>query len=126
VANNGQAAVYAYHNAPDRLIFMDARLEVCSRATFEEFNRILTAMAQADPSWQSLFLQNKGELPVVILDSRGPRHAINGMFFTPGWRLVFADRTAAVFLPNELADKLSLPLADPTPLKYPDGPPRQP
>jgi len=126
LAHNGQAAVYAYHNAPERLVFMDARLEVCSRATFEEFNRILAAMARGDPRWQELFLQNKGELPVVILDSRISRPQINGMFFTPDWRLVFADRTAAVFLPNELADKLSLSQADPTPLKYPDGPPREP
>src|SRR5262249_11348367 len=27
VANNGQAAVYIYHNAPDRRVFMDGRLE---------------------------------------------------------------------------------------------------
>jgi hypothetical protein len=124
VAHNGQASVYSYHNAPDRLVFMDPRLEVCSRTTFERFNEILAAMNQGNPGWQQMFLDNQGELPVVILDSRMSRGQINGMFATPGWRLVFADRTAAVFLPNSVADKLSLPLADPQPLAYPDGRPQ--
>ncbi len=120
VANNGQAAVYIYHNAPERLVFMDGRLEVCSRNTFEIFNRILAAMERADPGWTEIFKTNGGELPVVILDSRIVRSQINGMLLTPGWRLVFADRTAAVFLDNERADKLSLPAVDPQPLFDPD------
>ncbi len=119
VANNGQAEVYVYHNAPECRVFMDARLEVCTQQTFELFNRVLGSMAVSDPTWQNLF--RDGELPVVILDSRTARASINGMLMTPGWRMVFADRSAAVFLPNERADRLRLPLADPTPLFDPDG-----
>lgn len=121
VANNGQAAVYLYHNGPERLVFMDGRLEVCTMQTFQIFNQILRAMAVGDPSWQKVFDLAEKDLPVVILDSRGSRSAINGMLNTPGWRLVFADRSAAVFLDNVLAEKLNLPRVDPEPLKYPPG-----
>ena len=34
------------------------------------------------------------------------------MLRTPGWRLVFADSTGAVFLSDEQAEKLSLPRID--------------
>ena len=109
VANNGQAAVYIYHNAPDRLVFLDGRLEVCSLETFKAYNSIHAAMAQGNPVWQTIFQQNEGELPIVILDSHYSLLQIRGMLTTKGWRLVFADRTAAVFLDDEQADKLSLP-----------------
>ena len=125
VANNGQAAVFAYHNAPDQKVFMDPRLEVCSRNTFELFNTILMKMATGDASWQAIFEpKNDDDLPVVILDSRGPysRAAINALLQTPGWRLVFADHSAAVFLTDERANRLSLPPADPRPVMNPPEP----
>lgn len=121
VANNGQAAVYIYHNAPDRQVFMDGRLEVCTLATFQAYDAILGMMSGGEPAWQELFQQGGGELPVVILDSRTSREAINGMANTPGWKMVFADETAAVFLDNVTAEKLELETADPTPLMYPPG-----
>ena len=121
VANNGQAAVYIYHNAPERRVFMDGRLEVCTLDTFKVFDGILLMMSQANPAWQEMFTQGGGELPVVILDSRTSRNAINGMINTPGWKLVFADEAGAVFVDNATADKLHLEVADPTPLKYPPG-----
>ena len=102
---------------------MDARLEVCTQRTFELFNGIMTDMSMGNPRWQNLF-QGR-ELPVVILDSRTSRPAINGMLNTPTWRLVFADSAAAVFLPVVTAEKLKLSTADPRPLMYPDGPPRK-
>jgi hypothetical protein len=122
VANNGQAEVYIYHNGPERKVFMDARLEVCTQDTFKVYNDVLMRMAHADPRWMGLFKETM--LPVVILDSRTSREPINGMLQTPDWRLVFADRTAAVFLPDSTADKLKLPPVQPTPLLYPDGPPK--
>ena len=122
VANNGQAAVYTYHNGPDRRIFMDARLEVCTLETFKEYNKILDYMAAGNPAWQQeLLASSGGEMPVVILDSRGSRFQINAMIQTPSWRLVFADRSAAVFLTAAQADKLELPAVDSEPLMYPDG-----
>ena len=122
VANIGQADVYVYHNWPERKVFMDARLEVCTQQTFRKLNDALDAMANGSPRWQAIYRDD--ELPVVILDSRNCRAAINGMLMTPTWRLVYADPAAAVFLPLGLANKLNLPPANPTPLIYPDGPPK--
>ncbi|MFN0055917.1 MAG: hypothetical protein ACKV0T_27550 [Planctomycetales bacterium] len=121
VAHIGQAAVYTYHNGPERLVFMDPRLEVCSRGTFESFLEILKRMAMGDLGWQEPFNQSESGLPVVILDSRMSRGAINGMLNNPGWRLVFADPSAAVFLDHLTAQKFDLPAVDPTPLMYPPG-----
>lgn len=118
VSTNGQAAVYDYHNGPDRKVFMDARLEVCTRQTFQSFLAIEDFMTHGDMSWEAIF--RNSELPVVILDSRNARGPLNGMLNTPTWRLVFADRTAAVFLPVRLAEKLNLPKVDVQPLLYPD------
>lgn len=123
VAHNGQAEVYIYHNGPQRKVFMDARLEVCTQQTFQAFNGILQKMSDFDPSWTAPFRERI--MPVVILDSRSSRPAINGMLNNPGWRLVFADPSAAVFLDVETADKLKLPAVSPNPLMYPDGPPKQ-
>jgi hypothetical protein len=123
VSNIGQAEVYVYHNGPKRRVFMDARLEVCTQRTFELYNNVLADMASGSTRWQSLFAG--GELPVVILDSRTSRMAISGLLNTPSWRLVFADSAGAVFLPTSKANQLKLPVADPTPLMYPDGPPKK-
>jgi hypothetical protein len=121
VSHIGQAAVYSYHNGPQRRIFMDGRLEVCTRRTWMEYNAILTAMAIGDFRWQDALRDSEGQLPAVILDSRGSRAQINGLLNTPGWRLVFADASAGVFLDEALAKRLGLPAADYEPLKYPPG-----
>lgn len=121
VANNGQAAVYSYHNGPEKRIFMDGRLEVCTRETFEQYNLILELMARGDPGWQAFVQGDRPGLPAVILDSRSSRSQINGLLNTPGWRLVFADPTAAVFVNERLAEKLNLPAANLQPLLHPPG-----
>jgi hypothetical protein len=112
VSNNGQAAVYSYHNFPPRRVFMDGRLEVCTLQTFKLYNEILARMAASDPSWQMLFDQSVAPLPAVVLDSRTSLIPLVGMMHTPGWRMVYADRTGAVFLDNAAADRLRLEKAD--------------
>jgi hypothetical protein len=112
VANNGQAAVYIYHNAPERRVFMDGRLEVCPLQSWLAFHAILNNMVEGNPDWQSTFQQHGGELPVVILDNRISILQIAGLLETPGWRLVYSDRAAAVFLSDGQAAALSLPPVD--------------
>ncbi len=109
VANNGQAAVYIYHNAPERLVFMDGRLEVCSLRTFRRFNGIREMMGYAIPDWQKGLEGDNGELPVVILDNSNSIYEIRGMLATAGWRLVYSDPAASVFLDDATADVLRLP-----------------
>ncbi len=123
VAHIGQAAVYIFHNAPERRVLMDGRLEVCSRETFQLFLGIKDQMGRGDRRWEQIpnMRDQDGNLPVVILDSRTSRQAIRGMSVTPGWRMVFADAAAAVFVEERVAKKLDLPPADPTPLRHPPG-----
>ena len=121
----GQVEQVYLRERHDPLVYMDGRLEVCSRDTFEKFERIRDAMAVADKRFELLLLDQNGQLPVVILDSRYSRRQITGLYNTPGWRLVYADRAAAVFLDEPTANRLNLPLADFTPLQYPDGKPDQ-
>src|SRR5262249_1326444 len=60
-------AVYEYHNAPQRLVFMDARLEVCSLQTFLAYNQILIQMADAYIFGQPLYH------PPIIPSTAGER-----------------------------------------------------
>jgi hypothetical protein len=121
VMNNGQAGVYIYHNAPYRRVFMDARLEVCSRKTFELCDQIRNRMAAADGGWAlSIPRDDKDRLPVVILDTYQSNAEIKGMLQTPGWRLVYADPTAAVFLDESEAKKIPLPAVSAEPLHLSD------
>lgn len=119
VAHIGLAATYEFHNGPDRKVWLDPRLEVCTRKTFQRQETILDDMARLDRSWEFSFRDAAGHLPVVILDSRTSRPMINGLLQTPGWRLVYADPAGAVFLSELQADQLNLPTADFRPLLAP-------
>lgn len=119
LAHFGLAGAYIMHNGPEKKVFMDPRLEVCSRRTFEKWDQTLELMAQGNPAWEGIVNPDGKGLPAVILDSRSSREVINGMFRIPAWRLVFADQAAAVFIPASLADQLRLPMADPRPLHQP-------
>ncbi len=115
----GLAATYEFHNGPERKVLLDPRLEVCTQKTFELQDSILQQMSNRDRTWEILMRDAEGNLPVVILDSRGSRPMINGLMITPGWRLVYADPAAAVFLAERQADALKLAPADPSPLIAP-------
>ena len=121
ISNMGQAAVYIYHNGPEKRVFFDGRLEVNSQQTFEWYEQIRQQMAQGSTDWAYLLQDENGQLPAVILDSRFSRNEIMGMAANPGWMLVFADQAAAVFLDRQTAERLKLQPADPSPLAYPPG-----
>ncbi len=120
LAHFGLAGTYIMHNGPENKVFMDPRLEVCSRKTFEQWELAMSLMANRNPAWEGIVNPDGKGLPAVILDSRSSRPIINGLLMTPTWRLVFADPSAAVFIPASLADELKLPMADPRPLHKPD------
>ena len=112
VAHFGLAGPFIYHNGPQTKLFMDPRLEVCSRQTFEKYEQVGRMIAQGIPGWEQIVNPDGTELPVMVLDSRYSRQEINGLLATPTWRLVFADPAAAVFLPTTQAEALGLPPAD--------------
>ena len=112
VANLGQAGVTLFHNGPEQRVFTDARLEVNSRETFQRYLGILSRMAAGDPGWTTLAgapSEIAPEPPAVLLDRLTSTPAIRGMLTMPGWRLVYADSVAVVFLQTNTADRLGLP-----------------
>jgi hypothetical protein len=119
IAHIGLAATYEFHNGPAHKVLLDPRLEVSTIKTYQLQDTILELIGQGNPVWEQLARDESGKLPVIILDSRNSRLALNGMLQTPGWRLVHADPAAAVFLSDEQADALNLPMADYTPLLQP-------
>tara|TARA_R110002095_G_scaffold138534_2_gene120378 strand:- start:31766 stop:33457 length:1692 start_codon:yes stop_codon:yes gene_type:complete len=121
ISNMGQAAVYIFHNGPERKVFFDGRLEVNTKETFQFYEQIKQQMARGGANWAYVLQDEQGQLPAIILDSRYSRDEIRGMGANPGWRLVFADQAAAVFLDVQTADRLQLPQADPSPLFHPPG-----
>ncbi|MFN8710277.1 MAG: hypothetical protein ACK526_10940 [Planctomyces sp.] len=116
ITHIGLAGTYIYHNGPDRKVFMDPRLEVCSRKTFEKFDLVQAGVFGGRPGWEKIINPDEGEMPVVILDATSIRQSaplisantglppINGDRSEPFWRLVYADSTAAVFLTVPQAD----------------------
>ena len=64
--------------------------------------------------WQEILGRDaSGAYPSILLDRRYHRREIAGLADTPGWRAVFADRKAVVFVEDELAQRLDLPPALP-------------
>jgi hypothetical protein len=108
VFNNGQASVYVYHNGPEHKVFMDARLEVSSRETFEKYDEIRNLIVQGDRRWTELARGPEGELPAVLLDSWHSHQLATGLLKQPEWRLVYSDQSGSVFIESRLADALQL------------------
>lgn len=126
IAQIGLAGTWIYHNGPDRKVFMDPRLEVCSRKTFEKFDLVQAGIFGGRPGWENIINPDGGEMPVVILDATSIRQSaspisgnaglppINGDRSEPFWRLVYADTAAAVFLTVPQADSLGLQEVSPS------------
>ncbi|HND55767.1 MAG TPA: hypothetical protein PLV92_25300, partial [Pirellulaceae bacterium] len=114
VAHFGQSAVFTYHNGPNRKVFVDGRLEVCTQATVARHERILDQMVRGDRQWEEEHLAEFGELPLVLLDRRDARPQIEALVSSGTWRLIYADRTAALFLELDLAKRLGVPAENPS------------
>lgn len=115
----GLAGVYEFYHATDHRVFTDPRLEVITKETFKNYIAITTMMAVGNRAWEPALRDSEGNLPVLVFDSRWSRQHINGLMMTPGWRMVYADPAAAVFVELKVAEKLGLPAASPAPLRNP-------
>lgn len=122
----GTASLYEFQHGPDAKVFMDARLEVNSRETYERWERVCSLMAAGDPGWGELVQDADGQLPVVVVDPGFEPRIVAGLLATPGWVLAYADAAAAVFVPDEIASAERLPAVDPRGLAWhrtlPHGP----
>ena len=92
----GQTGVYIYHNGPRNKVFMDARLEVPSRATFRTYVRIEEWLNHGDSRWNSA-VAHLGD-PLVLIAHEGWAGAEASMLAHPRWRCVYFDAVASVFV----------------------------
>ncbi len=92
----GQTGVYIYHNGPDGKVFMDARLELPSLATFQTYVRIEEWLNHGDPRWDAA-VARLGD-PLVLISHDGWTEAEAALITHPRWRCIYFDAIAAVFV----------------------------
>jgi hypothetical protein len=92
----GQTGVYIYHNGPHRKVFMDARLEVPSRSTFQTYVRIEEWLNKNDPRWDSA-IARLGD-PLVLISHDGWAEAEAALLTHPRWRCIYFDSIASLFV----------------------------
>jgi hypothetical protein len=114
----GQAAVFIFHNGPERRVFMDGRLEMYRDETIDRYFRIVADIDRRHPGFIDPLLDDEGNLPTVIVGNTiNKRKTLAALLTCPVIRLVYADSTAAVFVQVSVADKLQMPVANPEPLR---------
>ncbi len=91
-----QASVYEFHNSPAHRVYMDGRLEVASRATFENYVQIHERLNSGDPRWANA-VRRLGD-PLLLVDHEDNIAAEATLLADPRWRCVYQDAVAAVFL----------------------------
>jgi hypothetical protein len=108
----GLAAVYEFEHGPEAKVFMDPRLEVNTQATFERFEWARSLMARGDTRWHAIVRDEQGNLPVLVIDARYFLSIIPGVLRDRRWRMIFADNTAAILAPAEVAERGGFPPAE--------------
>jgi tetratricopeptide (TPR) repeat protein len=102
VLDLGQTGVYVYHNAPGRKVFIDARLEVPTLEIFERYRLLHTLLNRHDP--RALLRLRRMRNPLVLMDHVSSIRAEATLSADSGWRCVYFDPIAAVFVPRSGAD----------------------
>ena len=97
-----EAGVYIFHNGPRRKVFMDGRLEVPDRETFETYIRLENMLNEGRRGWAEP-LRRLG-LPLILLGHAKEFGAEATLLVDPGWRCVYFDAIASVFLSNSRGD----------------------
>ena len=97
-----QAGVYLYHNGPDRKPFLDGRLEVPTRATFESYVHLSQQLQGGGHGWADV-LRRMGD-PLILLDHESNIGGEATLLLDPEWRCVYYDPIASVFLSRRRRD----------------------
>ena len=95
----GQTGVYIYHNGPARKVFMDARLELPSLATFQTYVRIEEWLNHNDPRWDAA-VARLGD-PLVLISHEASAEGEAALLAHPRWRCLYFDPVASVFVTRE-------------------------
>jgi tetratricopeptide (TPR) repeat protein len=92
-----QACVYVFHSSAEHKVYMDARLEVPTPQTFQTYVAIEKWLQTRDP--RALEAIHALGDPVVLLSHEGDANGEAMLLQQPGWRLVYFDALASVFVP---------------------------
>jgi tetratricopeptide (TPR) repeat protein len=101
--HNGHAALYEYVHAPERKVYLDARLEVIGPEKYQEYRSLKREIGQNAASWNERVRGMRGPdgfPPCILVDQVFPEGSeIAATLFThPEWRLMHHDPVAAVFV----------------------------
>jgi hypothetical protein len=113
------AAGYIFHNGPERKVFVDGRLEVATRESYQRYLQITDLLVMHDPLAEKMLLADvpadaagKREMPAVILQMDAFLGAIENLVEHPRWRPVFYGSAAIVFLYEPDAERRAVPAVD--------------
>jgi tetratricopeptide (TPR) repeat protein len=106
----GQTGLYDFYNAPRCKPFMDGRLEMPDRRTFETYVNLEDWLRLNDPRWQQV-VADMG-WPLILLEHTKNHGAEAALLAHPGWRCVYFDALAAVFVPRGKVDETAFPTVD--------------
>jgi tetratricopeptide (TPR) repeat protein len=97
----GQTGVYVYHNAPRCKPYMDGRLEMPDRTTFETYIAVEQWLRDRDPRWERA-VAAMGD-PLLLLEHQNNHAAEAHLLMHPHWRCVYYDALASVFIRDNAA-----------------------
>ncbi len=113
------AAAYLFHNGPERKVYVDGRLEVSTRESYERYLEITDRLVMHDAQAEKMLLADvprdaagKREMPAVMLQIDGFLGAIENLVDHPRWRPVFYGDAAIVFLYEPDAARRGVPAVD--------------
>ncbi len=106
-----QAGVYLFHNGPTRKLFMDGRLEVPGRSTFDTYVRLDQLLIYGRPGWTET-VRLMGD-PLILLDHQEHYGAEATLLVHPEWRCIYYDAVGSVFVSRRRRDlESSFPSVD--------------
>ena len=118
VIGYGQAAVFIFHNGPQKKVFMDGRLELYQDSTIERYFEIEEDISRRHPAFMRPLLDQDQQLAsIVIVNSPATRVMLASLLTCPHIRLVYADQVGAVFIQESLAEQLQMQVVSPRPLQ---------
>jgi Tetratricopeptide repeat len=105
-----QAGVYLFHNGPGRKVFMDGRLEIPSRETFQTYVRLENILNEGRQGWAEPV--HRMGYPLILLDHEKEFGAEATLLRDPEWRCVYYDAVASIFLSRRRGIETSFPSVD--------------
>lgn len=95
--HNGHAAVWEYHNGPERKVYTDARLEVIGPELYKEYLALQQAIRENRGWEERLAAMGNPGLLLDLVQTGSPALSAS-IFSSPNWRCIFFDAVAAVFV----------------------------